>query len=107
MWQQRLAYDEMQRSKGVNVDGRERRFRTGWSGDEITGLQVDSTSRTVYCRSVRSAADNMNIARASKLRGEDIIVLSRRGSTDTLMIDGQVGLKVSAIQQRLLYWHAA
>jgi hypothetical protein len=49
----------------------------------------------------------MNIARASKLKGEDIIVLSRRGSTDTLMLDGQVGLKVSAIQQRLLYWHAA
>ncbi len=107
VWQQRLAYDEMQRSKGVNVDGRERRFRTVLSGDEITGLQVDSTSRTVYCRSIRSAADNMNIARASKLKGEDIIVLSRRGSTDTLMLDGQVGLKVSAIQQRLLYWHAA
>jgi hypothetical protein len=87
-WQQMLSYDEVQRSVGISVINREKRYRTKSVGNNT------AESNVRYRNGPVTHTDNSNLGRVKHCVVDDIVVVSSRGQADTILSDGQITMEV-------------
>jgi hypothetical protein len=94
-WQRTIAYDNVQRSKGVSTKNRTTRYRTKSVGDSSITVAVR------YRPGPTTHKDQTNLSRIQHTLIEDnVVVISCRGRADTIVQDGQVTMEVLFVTQK-------